>query len=49
LFSTRQDRTLFVAGERDLDFQQVAAALGQAREAGAGAISLTPLPPAKAR
>jgi biopolymer transport protein ExbD len=49
LFATRQDRTLFVAGERDLDFQQVAAALGKAREAGAGAISLMPLPPIAGR
>jgi biopolymer transport protein ExbD len=49
LLATRQDRTLFVAGERDLDFQQVAAVLGKAREAGAGAISLMPLQPSATR
>jgi biopolymer transport protein ExbD len=42
LFATRQDRTLFVQADRNLSYQQVAAAVGEARKAGAGAIVLQP-------
>ena len=45
LFATRSDHTLQIAASRDLTVQQVAAVIGQGRQAGAGAIVLQGLQP----
>jgi len=42
LFAARQDRTLFVQADRNLSYEQVAAVVGEARKAGAGAVVLQP-------
>jgi biopolymer transport protein ExbD len=45
LFAARQDRTLIVAADRNLSFQQVAAVVAEGRLAGAGAVVLRGLDP----
>ena len=40
MLAVRQDRTLFVAGERNLTYRDVAEVIGRARLAGAGRIAL---------
>ena len=44
-FATRADHTLLVAADRDLTVQQVAAVIGEGRQAGAGAVVLHGLEP----
>jgi biopolymer transport protein ExbD len=45
LFAVRQDHTLFVQADRSLSYREVAAVVGEARQAGAGTIALGGLQP----
>jgi biopolymer transport protein ExbD/biopolymer transport protein TolR len=45
LFALRQDRTLFVQADRSLSYREVAAVVGEARQAGAGTVALSGLRP----
>jgi len=40
MFAAREDRTLFVEADRELNFQPVAEVVGRARQAGAGMVAL---------
>jgi biopolymer transport protein ExbD len=45
MFAARQDRTIFVEADRELDYREVAEVVSQAHEAGAGAVVLSRLRP----
>jgi biopolymer transport protein ExbD len=45
MFAIRQDRTVFIEADRSLSYREVASVVGEAREAGAGAIVLRGLQP----
>jgi biopolymer transport protein TolR len=45
MFAARQDRTVFIEADRSLSYREVARVVGEAREAGAGAIVLRGLQP----
>jgi biopolymer transport protein ExbD len=45
LFALRQDRTVYIEADRSLSYREVADVVGEARQAGAGAIVLRRLQP----
>jgi len=45
MFAVREDRTIFVEADRSLEYREVAAVVGEARAAGAGAIVMSSLRP----
>jgi biopolymer transport protein TolR len=45
MFAVRRDRTIFVEADRSLNYREVAEVVGEARDAGAGAVVLSGLRP----
>ena len=45
MFAVRQDRTVFIEADRSLSYREVAFVVGEARQAGAGAVVLGGLQP----